>query len=78
MSGLLPQDDPAPAAAALATAQESVMLVGHLPFMNRLGALLVTGDPDRDVIDFTPATIVCCAQEPSGWSVKWILAPQQS
>ena len=52
------------------------MLVGHLPFMNRLGALLVTGDPDRDVIDFTPATIVCCAPEPSGWSVKWILAPQ--
>ena len=76
MSGLLPQDDPALAAAWLATAEDSIMLVGHLPFMNRLGALLVTGDPDRDVIAFTPATIVCCAQQPSGWSVKWILAPQ--
>ena len=78
MSGLLPEDDPAVVQAELATAQESIMLVGHLPYMKRLAALLVTGDPERAVIDFSPATMVCCSQEPTGWKIKWILAPQQT
>jgi phosphohistidine phosphatase len=75
ISGLLPQDDPAPAAAFLATAPAPIMLAGHLPFMNRLASLLVSGDPDHCVVNFTPATLVCCARQGLRWIVKWILAP---
>jgi phosphohistidine phosphatase len=38
LSGLQPMDDPASAAAELATATEPIMLVGHMPFMARLSA----------------------------------------
>jgi phosphohistidine phosphatase len=78
LSGLLPDDDPAIAAAELETAQHSILLVGHLPHMNRLAALLITGDSERRVVDFAPATMVCCAREHSRWTVSWILAPYSS
>ena len=75
MQGLLPQDDPAWAAAELAAAQDPIMLVGHLPYMGRLAAHLVTGDSDREIVAFAPATLVCCAHEALLWHVEWILAP---
>ena len=76
LSGLLPQDDPSIAKAELELADSSVMLVGHLPHMNRLAALLVNRDVDRQVVEFSPATIVCCSRDASHWKIAWILAPQ--
>ena len=74
-TGLAPQDDPAIAKAELETAQASVMLVGHLPHMNRLAALLINRDADRDAVDFAPATIVCVSYQSSLWQLVWVLAP---
>ena len=31
----------------------SIMLVGHLPYLNRLAALLISGDPERAVVEFS-------------------------
>ncbi len=50
------------------------MLVGHLPFMQRLASLLVAGDQENRVIKFQNAGIVCLEQE-QGWHVKWALMP---
>lgn len=75
LSGLLPEDDPAGAKAELETAPESILLVGHLPFMSRLSGLLVNGDPDRPAAEFFPATMACCARSGSRWKVEWIVAP---
>jgi phosphohistidine phosphatase len=73
MTGLMPEDDPAVAAAELQTAQDSIILVGHLPHMNRLAALLINGDSDRGVVDFSPASMVCCSRKDSQWTLTWIL-----
>jgi phosphohistidine phosphatase len=73
ISGLLPQDDPWIAKAELESAQESVLLVGHLPHMNRLAALLVHGDADRAAVEFAPATLVCCSSVGSQWKMGWFL-----
>lgn len=75
MDGLQPLEDPAGAAAELATATDSMMLVGHLPFMNRLAAMLVCGDPERLVVDFSPATLVCLSYSGSRWNLQWFLTP---
>lgn len=72
---LRPEDDPAGTAALLESRAESILLVGHLPFMNRLVGLLVKGDAERTVIDFGPATLVCLAKPGTGWAVKWCVAP---
>ncbi len=78
ISGLMPEDDPSIAAAELETAQDSIILVGHLPHMNRLAALLIKGDPDRGVVDFAPASMVCCSRSNSRWMLAWILTPHSS
>ena len=80
-SGLAPNDDVWPVAAALAATSQSVMLVGHLPFLSRLASLLLVGDPDRPLVQFPMGGIVCLAREApvSGgtpvWNLVWALTP---
>jgi phosphohistidine phosphatase len=52
------------------------MLVGHLPHMNRLAALLVNGDENRQAVKFGPATAVCVSQGVPRWKIVWIAAPE--
>ena len=76
-AGLLPEDDPAVVKAELDAAECSIMLVGHLPYLKRLAALLISGDPERSVVDFLPATVLCCSKADGRWKINWILgAPE--
>ena len=55
---------------------EKIMLVGHLPFMQRLAAYLITGNQDLTVVKFQNAGIVCLNQdETSNWYLKWTIMP---
>lgn len=76
-SGLDPLDDPADWAAAADPAGR-LMLVGHLPFMERLAALMVTGSPARPVFRFQNGGIVCLDIYPGtarDWVIQWALMP---
>ena len=73
-AGLLPEDEPEIAKAELEAAQQSIMLVGHLPFMGRLAALLVK-NPSGSTGEFAPATMLCCAKIGGMWRIEWRLAP---
>ncbi|MBC7185504.1 MAG: phosphohistidine phosphatase SixA [Calditrichaeota bacterium] len=75
-SGLGPLDDPRPVAAWLEQ-EEGIMLVGHLPFLSRLAALLVAGTPEPPVVSFTYGGIVCLERrsEGSGWLLGWAVTP---
>jgi phosphohistidine phosphatase len=70
-AGLLPEDDPAIVKAELDLAAQPILLVGHLPYLNRLASLLVSGDPNRKVIDFSPAMMACCARVDARWQIQW-------
>jgi phosphohistidine phosphatase len=76
VEGLSPLDDVKPVATELEGTAESWMLVGHLPFMERIAGYLLTGDADQPVIDFTNAAIVCLAYQENRWQVAWILTPE--
>ena len=75
IAGLLPEDDPLAGKAELEAATDPIMLVGHLPYMSRLAALLVRGDREATVINFEPAAIVCCSKTAAQWKIDWHLAP---
>jgi phosphohistidine phosphatase len=75
VSGLEPDGDVVPVAQALAAASEPVMLVGHLPFMERLAAQLLTGDPECTVVEFKKGGLVNLAREDDAWRVQWIVTP---
>ena len=74
--GLEPNDDVRPIAATLKAEAESVMLVGHLPFLSRLVGLLVAADADAAVVRFTNAGIVCLHRDEGRWLMDWALPPQ--
>lgn len=75
LAGLQPEDDPAVVKAELDAAHESILLVGHLPFMSRLAGLLFSGDAERPGIEFFPATMVCCVRSYAHWTMGWVIAP---
>jgi phosphohistidine phosphatase len=75
-AGLAPLAEVIPVAGALAT-RDNVMLVGHLPFLAKLAALLLTGSEERPVVKFQHGGILCLDQEADGaWLIRWALMPR--
>jgi phosphohistidine phosphatase len=77
--GLNPTDDVAAFALTL-SGSEDLMVVGHLPFMERLAALLIAGSPDKSVIRFRNSGIVCLKfeKERLSWVILWALVPEMA
>jgi len=75
-SGIKPLDDVA-AYAAKIDPDENVILVGHLPFMERMTSYLITGSIDLTVFKFQNSGIVCLHKdaETQGWAILWALMP---
>lgn len=74
--GLNPLDDVAPWSSM--SPGDRLMLVGHLPFMQRLAALLVTGSQEKPVISFQNSGIVCLDRDEGSdnWTIRWALVPR--
>jgi phosphohistidine phosphatase len=74
--GLAPLDDPAIWAERLAKLDEDTLLVGHLPHLANLAALLITGNKENRVINFQMGGAVCLRRmEPGRWVVDWMIVP---
>ena len=72
-----PLDDPRKAVEAAREEEKTVLLVGHLPFMSRLAALLLAGNPEADVVDVRNSGIVALAEtDGGGWTLRWYLRPE--
>jgi len=67
ISGILP----------LIESEDNIMLVGHLPFLEKLASYLVTGNQERQIVEFPTAGIVCLEkeQEKGPWKIRWRLTP---
>ncbi len=80
-TGLAPMDDVRSVADELARVSQPVMLVGHLPFMERLTGQLLAGDANRPVVRFCTAAMACLVREGEWereirWQVAWVLTPE--
>ena len=75
-SGLKPMDD-VEAFAPVLENNPGLMIVGHLPFMERMASFLITGRADRPVFRFQNGGVVCLDKHPdtNTWVVKWALMP---
>lgn len=78
--GLAPNDPVGPVLDWLSeqSGTDSLAVVGHLPFLDRLASVLVAGDHDAHVIDFQMGGLVKLVPKPErvGYSVAWVLAPE--
>jgi len=75
MLGLAPNDDPSAWLTHLASMGGDVMLVGHLPHLQRLAGLLICGDPVREAVHFRNGGVVCLEKRETGWSLLWQINP---
>jgi len=75
-NGINPMDGVEPLGRGI-NPKDDVMLVGHLPFMERLVSYLITGSTDKPVIKFQNGGIVCLEQDSHTqiWIIKWTLLP---
>jgi|Deesub1362A_J573_1020465.scaffolds.fasta_scaffold00071_43 phosphohistidine phosphatase len=71
--GLAPLDDPAEWAQRLRSQEADVMLVGHIPHVGRLAALLLCGR-DSLALGFGPATVAALERTQAGsWALCFML-----
>ena len=78
-TGLNPNDDIHLWAERISKEKEDLMLVGHLPFLEKLTSLLLCGDENARLVLFRYGAIVCLDQkEDKGWAVRWILTPEMA
>lgn len=77
-AGLAPNDDPSIWKDRLNHEAGDVMLVGHLPHLERLACLLLCGRGDAPVIALDAAGLACLEREsePDRWRVVWQLTPR--
>ena len=75
--GLAPLDDVSAMTSKIKT-EENIMVVGHLPFMERLVSFLITGSPETLVVRFQNSGIVCLDTEgdDQSFSIRWTLFPR--
>ena len=76
ITGIKPMDDVAAFAKSIHP-ETNTMLVGHLPFMERMTSFLITGSIENLVFKFQNSGIVCLDQdsETKSWFIKWTLMP---
>jgi phosphohistidine phosphatase len=77
VGGIKPLDDVAAYAAEIDPDQD-IMLVGHLPFMERMCSHLIIDSIDKPVVKFQNSGVVCLDKDPESrsWVIRWTLMPK--
>jgi phosphohistidine phosphatase len=77
--GLSPNDDIRPWVERISREPEDFMIVGHLPFLEKLASFLVRGDEGAKAVVFRYSAIVCLEKRESGrWAVDRVIKPDDA
>ena len=77
--GLNPNDDVRPWVERISREVEDLMIVGHLPFLEKLASFLVRGDEGAKAVMFRYSAIVCLEKKESGrWAVDRMIKPDDA
>ena len=75
--GLAPNDPVDDMLYELAARTEDLMIVGHLPFLNKLASLLLAYDESAGLVSFRNAGFVCLESIANGeWKMAWMITPE--
>ena len=74
---LAPDAEPGPFDWQLGAWDADALVVGHQPFVGRLVAHLVTGDPERAAVAYQPGSVVCLERVGTDqWGIAWMVRPE--
>jgi phosphohistidine phosphatase len=54
---------------------KNLMIVGHLPFLEKLAALLLTGSEGYKIVSFKNSGVVCL-EYTGTWEIAWMIIPE--
>jgi phosphohistidine phosphatase len=74
--GLNPLDDPALWRKRLREMTSDLVLVGHLPHLSELAALLLCGEGAGEIVRFRMGGIVALKREKDEWALHWQIIPE--
>lgn len=75
--GLGPADDPTGVVSELVELEAGgLMIVGHLPYLERLSALLLAPSGGRSPVRVRNAGIIALARTEGSWVVEWSMSPE--
>src|SRR5512136_315471 len=75
--GLNPNDDIRPWVERISAEAEDLMIVGHLPFLEKLASFLVSGNEGAKAVLFRYSAIVCLEKKEAGrWAVDRVIKPE--
>ena len=52
-----------------------LMLVGHLPYMDKLSSLLITGSEESSIVKFQQGAVACLERENDKFKLCWMITP---
>jgi len=71
--GLKPMDD---VALWVQKLEDGLMLVGHLPFMQKLSSLLICANSEKPAVNFHQGGVVCMVRdEEKQWKIDFMITP---
>jgi phosphohistidine phosphatase len=75
-SGLQPNDEPEEALELIKHSENDLMLVSHLPLLDRLLRVLVNPGEDDELPEFGTGTLVALSPADGGWQIFRALGPR--
>lgn len=73
---LAPKDPVAPLKQTIEQSAGDLMIVGHLPFLGKLAALLMEGSEETEIVAFRFGCVVCVERtEHAQWKLAWMIVP---
>ncbi|MBI4382511.1 MAG: phosphohistidine phosphatase SixA [Nitrospinae bacterium] len=77
VEGLKPDDDPKAILEKLkTTVAKRGMIVGHLPHLGKLAALLLSGNAGGTVVELEKSAVLCLSNDSGNWAVRWLIHPK--
>jgi phosphohistidine phosphatase len=77
LENINPNDPPEILVQQLATWNSDAMIVGHLPYLEKFIALLITSNEQPSLLRFKPSSIVCVAiNDDKQWAIEWMIRPE--
>ena len=73
--GLNPNDDVVSYAKQISLNGETILVVGHLPFIAKMASFLLSGNSEKSIVSFVNSGVVCLEHVGAGWSVNWAVTP---
>lgn len=74
---LAPNDPIAYVEKEVTYAEEDLMIVGHMPFLGKLAAALLTGEDHAEMIALAQAGVTCIERlQERHWAVRWMIVPE--